>query len=258
MEKGVPRLLDIGKRTGARFTFFVNYGRSIDRWQTFFASVGRTAENACGARKKMPILAKLGMRDVLRTIFLNPKVGASQVDLLRRAGDEGHEIGLHGGVNHGTWQRAGALADRTQLTQWIEPMLALHRSLAGHGGGFASPGEVAQEMLYPLLADYGFHYVSDLMDSQAQQPFKEKAGLWHIPVAAQFETVPLIEHYRALGWNDDTIIAEVMKWSSQSPLRTYYAHPNWEGYRDLAIFERLVERWKEAGYTLRPYCEAIS
>lgn len=254
----MPRLLDIGKRTGARFTFFVNYGRSIDRWQTFFASTGRTAENASGVRKKMPVSAKLGKRDVLRTILLNPKVGASQVDLLRRARDEGHEIGLHGGTNHGTWQRAGAQADRAQLTRWIEPVLALHRSLAGPSGGFASPGAVAQEALYPLLADYGFKYVSDSMDSSAQQLFKEKVGLWHVPVAAHFETIPLIEHYRALGWNDDAIIAEVMRWSSQSPLRTYYAHPNWEGYRDIALFERLVERWKDAGYTLRPYCEAIS
>lgn len=257
LEKGVPRLLELARHNGARFTFFVNYGRSIDRYQTFFANAGRTIENASGIRKKMPVSAKLGARDVLRTVLLNPRVGASHVEILRRAQDEGHELGLHGGVNHGTWQRAGALAERDQLVAWIEPVLALHRSLAGNGGGFASPGAVAQEALYPLLADYGFEYVSDLMDADAHSPFKEPAGIWQIPVAAQFDSVPLIEHYRALGWDNDTIIAEIMKWTSNAQLCTYYGHPVWEGYRDFALFESLVERWKDCGHTVRPYCEAI-
>ncbi|MBV8632979.1 MAG: hypothetical protein JO002_00670, partial [Burkholderiaceae bacterium] len=98
----MPRLLELGRRTGARFTFFVNYGRSIDRWQTFVGSAGRTVENASGGHRKMPVAAKLGMRDVARTILFNPRVGARHADVLRRARDEGHEIGLHGGLNHGT------------------------------------------------------------------------------------------------------------------------------------------------------------
>lgn len=257
MEEGVPRLLDLAKRTGVKFTFFVNYGRSIDRWQTFFASTGRTIENASGIKKKMSISAKLGKRDVLRTVLLNPRVGASHVNILRRAHDEGHELGLHGGGNHGTWQRAGAHVGRPQLIEWIEPVLALHRSLVGTGGGFASPGAVAQEALYPLLVDLGFDYVSDLMDSNALHPFKESAGIWQIPVTAQFDSVPIIEHFRALHWDDNSLIEEILRWANNVQLRTLYGHPVWEGYRDLALFERVVERLKDAGHTFLPYREAI-
>lgn len=256
MEQGVPRLLELAERLGVGFTFFVNLGRSIDRNEVFYRSASRTVDNVRGGSKKISVLKKLGVMDTLRTLLFNPEVGSRRHDLLRQLVTSGHELGLHGGGNHGTWQRTGSDADSSKFEAWLMEKLSEYRSLIPQGGGFASPGAAANDQLYPVLQHEGFTYSSD--DFSVREIYQRHNGLWELPVTAHFDTVPCIEHYRAAGCGDGEIEERLMTWARETPLRTFYGHPVWEGYRDQRLFEHILRKWLDNGFHIRPYGEALA
>jgi peptidoglycan/xylan/chitin deacetylase (PgdA/CDA1 family) len=256
IEKGVPRLLDMAQRLGVRFTFFVNLGRSIDRREVFYGSPSKTVGNVLGEVQKIGALKKLGLIDILRTVIVNPEIGLGHRDILMRLVDEGHELGLHGGGNHGTWQRRGKNANSKMFSSWIDEVMSDYRAIVPAGGGFASPGAVANSDLPYVLQDKGFVYSSD--DFKSQQIYRHTCGLWEIPVTACYGTVPLIEHFKALGHDADFIVTQANKWAKNTPLKTFYGHPVWEGYRDADLFECILNSWLDDGYRICPYGEAIS
>lgn len=256
MDQGVPRLLDLAARLDVGFTFFVNLGRSIDRNEVLYRSASRTVDNVRGGTKKISVLKKLGVLDTLRTLVFNPEVGSRRHDLLRQLLESGHELGLHGGGNHGTWQRTGGGADGARFGCWVQEKLTEYRRHVPLGGGFASPGAAANDELYPVLQKQGFAYSSD--DFGSREIYQRSNGLWEVPVTAHFETVPFIEHFRAAGHDAGEVVAKMVKWASENHLRTFYGHPVWEGFRDQRLFERILKTWIDQGFQIRPYGEALA
>lgn len=252
IEQGVPRLIRLAADYDIHFTFFANMGRSISRVENFLRTPARTAHNLTGTAQKISVLKKLGVIDILRTVLFNPQVGFRHLDRLKSIADHGHELGLHGGDNHAVWQRNADQAGIEQIRDWL---LATHdrfSRLFGPPVGFASPGTTHSDRVYEVLRELGYAYVSDILPNAELAPYPEPCGLLQIPVNVHRESIPLIEHLRALQLDDDTIVNRVVERCDELSLCTMVAHPVWEGFRDEPLLRRVIEALLERGYQFRP------
>ncbi len=253
MIRGVPRLLALAEKYACRFTFFVNMGRSVDLKESLFGSPARTLQNVSGTAAKVSALRKLGGWDFTRTVLLNPRVGSRRLRTLHRLRGEGHELGLHGGSNHGTWQRLGHTATRATFEKWLMPTHERFVREFGQPAGFASPGANSNDALYPLLRELGYRYASDRM---ALDPISvDECGLTHIPVHGQVQEIPLIEHLCAKGLSRATVTEEAVRAIEKFELKTLVAHPVWEGYRAIDTLESIIAVLQDRGYEFGVYSE---
>lgn len=257
IEQGVPRLLDLAEKLGVRFTFFANFGRSIDRREMLFRDRRRVLLNTMGGSTKLSVIRKLGWLGLSRTLLLNPLICGSHLSLIRQAMEAGHEVGLHGGMNHGTWQRLGHDAPEAQFSTWLEEVMPLYTQVASTPGGFASPGGAGNRELYRVLRKRQFSYVSDVMNDKATGYWYEDSGLPHVPITGHVNLVPLIENARANGRSETDILQSLRSWPQRVTFCSYYAHPLWEGFRDIALQRRIFNAWLEDGHTIVPYREAL-
>lgn len=248
IEQGVPRLLELARRYQVKFTFFVNMGRAIDHKEIFINSPARTLGNITGQRRKISVMRKLGIRDALRTVVFNPNVGLAHLSVLEKIVENGHELGLHGGNNHSIWQRRVHNVNQTTIHAWLDEIYDSFVSNFGPPKGFASPGGNYSTSAYYVLKELGFQYVSDLMADEELSVSIDPSSLIQIPVNAQVHAVPLIEHYRAIGLGDSEVVDKVIDYVESLSVRTVVAHPVWEGFRDVILFERIVAELLNRGH----------
>jgi len=170
---GMPALSELGRRLDAPFTFFVNMGRavSIPTVVRGWGAANRAVANGAKPRTaaKLSAREKLGWPGYLKAAVVNPRVGATAIDVIRSAAADGHEIGLHGGTNHQVWQSEAIRWSPERLSEEIDAVLpALSESLGGTPPlGFASPGWSTSDSLPELLAARGFRYLADLHGPEA-------------------------------------------------------------------------------------------
>ena len=67
---GVPKLVSISKKHNVKFTFFMNFGKSVNRKIIF----QRKNNSYLISSTKLPTLIKLGVINYLLTILENPKL----------------------------------------------------------------------------------------------------------------------------------------------------------------------------------------
>ncbi|MCY4573186.1 MAG: polysaccharide deacetylase family protein [Gemmatimonadetes bacterium] len=272
LESGVPALLELGERRGVRFTFFVNMGRSFSWWHTVARTLRSrrrrvTREDASLSRaKKLSATAKLGRGGVLKTVLMNPRLGRRYRSTLDRLFDEGHELGLHGGSNHATWQYALDELGEEGLERHIRPSFAAFRDRYGQPIGFASPGFRYNEAVLDLMDSEGFEYASDMA---GEGPFRppRPGGRRHythfqVPVNVIGEdSVPVIEQGLALGRSSDRIVRDAVERIHERRFALMYGHPYVEGVQwglldailaelsgdyDVVTVADYLNRWKES------------
>ena len=240
LENGVPALLRLGERHGVRFTFFVNMGRSFS-WRhtvtrTLRSKRGRaTREEVAPPRaNKLSAAAKLGRGGVLKTVLMNPRLGWRYRPTLDRLFQEGHELGLHGGSNHATWQYALDELGEDGLKRHVRPSFAAFRDRYGQPSGFASPGFRYNEAVLDLMDNEGFEYASDMT---GERPFRppRPGGRGHyahfqVPVNVIGEdSVPVIEQGLALGRSSARIVRDAVERIRERRFALMYGHPYVEG-----------------------------
>jgi len=265
VREGMPALSALGARLGVPFTFFVNMGRSVSRRTVLARATSGNGHAAAGAAKLTP-REKLGWRGYLEAAVLNPLVGGGSQGVLRAAADAGHEIGLHGGRNHGVWQHGAHAWSRERLAQEIDAVLpALSRAIGGRRPrGFASPGWTTSPLLPEVLVERGFHYYADLhgpSPSVAPRPKRADGGadagaapgaeLPNVRTELTGEPggVAYLEHLRAIGLDDDAVLSRFEQDLERAgAVAVAYDHPYYAGVRDLTQVERCVRAAQAAGY----------
>ena len=205
---GVPNLLDLAREVGACFTFFVNMGRAVNHVATLRAILRRrrTIRSRGPTPPRLSARTKLGSWHYLVAALLNPRVGAGSPDVIRRAFREGHEIGLHGGRNHASWQAAARQWDARRIAREVAAGRRRLLRVAGHRGdeigGFASPGWQGPPRLWPVLASHGFRYVADTRGRHLEPCFAPSPDAWlRVPTHLVGEPggVAWLEHHDAIG-----------------------------------------------------------
>lgn len=258
VREGVPALVDLGDALDARFTFYVNMGQAVSRPDTLMGPI-RRSPGAPSVAAKLPVRRKLGTVGYLEAAVVNPKVGVGSPEVVRAAAAAGHEIGLHGGTNHATWQRGADGWSDARLAREIDVVLPALRVLLPSETvrGFASPGWTSSEMLPPLLKARGFTYMADLHGPAVDGVVEptSSACISNIRTALTGEPggVAYLEHLVASGLDEDAVRERFRADLTTAGDRVVaYDHPYFAGIEGLDLVRICVEVARDEGYTVVP------
>ena len=232
LAEGVPRLLDLFRRTGLRASFFVTLGpetagRAIRRlWRpTFLLKVLRTRA-----------LASYGIRTLLTGTLLPPReVGADTAGFLRAISEEGHEVGLHG-WDHFGWMDKIVGMEENAVAQTLERAIRAHRGSFGTDPlASAAPGWRVTERALLAQERFGFAYASD---TRGASPFFPLVGGAPLVTLQLPTTLPTVDELmgRVRGINDRLL-------NLLAPdLNVHTIHAEVEGRHACSLFEEFLHR----------------
>ncbi len=253
--RGMKNLIDAKRKYGSSFSFsvFVNMGRGINRrlvFRDFKTTRKRVDTRGLG---KISITKKLGPKDLLKTLLLNPFIGKSCKKYFLEAKDLGCEIGLHGGMDHTLWQRKGKYFSCEDTKELFIPAFREFKLNFGHPEGFAAPGFIQPEGLERILKEKGFLYHSDIADSNSVK-VDFSGFLPNIPVnIIGPNTIPIITHLYSRKYCEDEIVDYIEK-RVETVLKTFngtpviYGHPAEELLLLRPVFEAVVNNLLDKGY----------
>lgn len=258
VEKGMPRVLEMLDRVGARATFFVNVGRAISLIDNMM-DLKKTVTNLMGDKrssgpKKIGAFRKLGAGSFFETMILNPMVGRRGRDILSRCLKAGHELALHGGRNHAAWVRsAGGWTEEKIRADILWAREEFKRLFGFLPEGFSAPGFVMPSLAATVLPGIGFKYCSGI--SSDPSVHGAKCLLKEIPVnVCGPGGVPIVEHMAASGKDAGTIVNFVADRFEEihraGSLPVIYGHPVTEGVICGPIFEQVLKNLTVKGWLI--------
>lgn len=126
---GIPPIREVCRDLRVPNTFFVNMGRSTNL-ALWLSGLGKTRAKLQDA-DAVHLIQKLGWpRFLLDTIWSRP-VGLGFPRELKALQDEGHELGLHGGMDHVVWSRSFAAIPEDVLAADVTDSCERFTSLFG-------------------------------------------------------------------------------------------------------------------------------
>lgn len=245
--EGVPRLVELLSRfdIGATFLFSLgpdHTGRAIRRAfrPGFMKKVSRTS-----------VLSHYGLKTLMYgTLLPGPDIGRSCADILRSVRDAGHEIGIHC-WDHIKWQDGVAHASAAWTEDQMGRAVARFQEVFGaaaktHGAAGWQMNPHAQRLTQRL----GFDYASDCRGSH---PFVPVVNGEVILCPQLPTTLPTLDELIGQnGVDGDNVHRTLLKLTEALPRhdQVYTLHAELEGMKLLPVLERLLEGWREQGYTL--------
>ena len=248
LEEGVPRLLDLFRRTGTRASFFVTMGP--DRSGLAIRRVFRPGFLVKMWRTRA--LRLYGVRTLLSGTLLPPRlVGAGMPALLREIAAQGHEIALHG-WDHVRWQdrvhRLPAATIRAELTRAAQ---AFEAALGVRPGASAAPGWRTSPEALAIQEEFALRYASDVRGAGPFRPAVNGRALETIQVPT---TLPTLDEL--LGRVRD-LPATLLK-ALRPGLNVFTLHAEVEGGSLLGTFAEFLEGTRRAGAALITLEEAAA
>jgi hypothetical protein len=244
---GVPRIRAACRDFGVPNTFFVNMGRSTNLRE--WVGKGMVRSKAKLADKDaVHLIQKTGWpRFLLETALARP-VGLSFIPVLQELQHEGHELGLHGGMDHVVWSRRfGELPDDV-LEADVAASYAHFLRHFGRPEGFTSPGFYSDARVMRMVDRMGFAYDGDAIGGEPRRATADGEVLrhWTIPVTlCGPRTVPFLEYHGARRTPERQMLDELDRHLENRDLVVLYGHPCYEGVHDQVlrtVFARVLER----------------
>ena len=243
--EGVPRLVEILKRHGARATFLFSLGpdhtgraaRRVFR-KGFMHKVSRTS-----------VREHYGTKTLLYgTLLPGPDIGKRAAAAMRQARDAGFEAGIHA-WDHVDWQDKVVQAD----AKWTEREMrkSVERFQQVFGAAPTSHGAAGWQMnvhSLRLTQRLGFAYSSD---TRGTCPFVPVCRAEIILCPQIPTTLPTLDEMIGLdGATADNVHGKLLERTATPALHVYTLHAELEGGKLAPVFERLLEGWKAQGYEL--------
>ncbi len=259
---GMEKLLHVAEREDVHFTFFCNMGCSIS-WSSVLRARFGSRSGPKERKHKLPMHQKLGLSGLLRTIALNPEVGSANAEMLRRAKEHGHEIGLHGGRNHSAWHHGAASWDRARLRDEVEwGVNALGNAGVENVDSFASPGWTSPGSLPTVLGEFGFRFLCDEYHRGTRNPEKNalRNSLTNVPTN--------IVGTGGVGYLEESAVLDQRSGDSRERFRRdleeagdfamMYDHPCYAGGRGCGRLKEFISVAREMDFQILPVQEAMS
>lgn len=231
---GIPRIRDVCRDFGVPNTFFVNLGRSTNLREWLGKGITRSKAKLAD-REAVHLIQKTGWpRFLLETALARP-VGLSFITELQALQVEGHELGLHGGMDHVVWSRRFRELPDAVLEADVERSYGHFVRHFGKPAGWTSPGFYSDARVMALLDRLDFAYNGDAIGGE---PFRAEVGgrrvrHWTIPVTlAGPRTIPFLEYHGARGTPEADVFAELHRHLEERDQVILYGHPCYEGVRD--------------------------
>jgi peptidoglycan/xylan/chitin deacetylase (PgdA/CDA1 family) len=244
--EGVPRLVDLLQRVGARATFLFSVGpdhtgRAIRRVfrRGFFGKVRRTS-----------VMQHYGVKTLLYgTLLPGPHIGKRNAAIMRDVASRGFEVGVHT-YDHTRWQDNVAHADRDwtrrELTRAHTQFVDIFgfRPVVHGAAGWQMNAHVPS-----LEHELGFRYASDTRGTEPFLPVMDGA-VGHVPQLPT--TLPTLDEL--LGRADLShggAVEELLAITArQYRDHVFTLHAELEGGHYLPAFEHLLKSWRDYGYEL--------
>ena len=241
--EGVPRLLDILKRHGARATFLFSLGpdhtgRAAKRVfrKGFMHKVSRTS-----------VREHYGTRTLLYgTLLPGPDIGKRAAPAMHQARDAGFEVGIHC-WDHVRWQDhvVGADGDWTER----EMRRSVERFRQVFGTAPTAHGAAGWQMnvhALRLTQRLGFAYSSD---TRGTAPFIPVCRAEVVLCPQIPTTLPTLDEMIGLGGaTAENVHEKLLERTATRAQHVYTLHAELEGGKLAPAFERLLEGWKAQGY----------
>ena len=221
-------MLQLADKLDCRFSFYINMGKAI----SIPAAISRRLalsndfnKSISSPAKKLSIKQKLGIRGILKTVLLNNNLFPICKKELLIAKSYGHEIGLHGGMNHGIWQSYAKHMTDIEITSLLVPAIDEFTYHFGRSFGFTSPGFSINPHSYALLAKNGCRYVSDHVDITGKIKRTTIGELPDIPITlAAKGNIDFLESYIASN-TIESLESIAKKSIGHFGYGAFYSHP---------------------------------
>lgn len=250
ISEGVPNLLKLANHHKVKFTFFINFGKSVDRTQSLMDIFKKKKKSI----KSLPAVSKLGLTDYLYLLLFNPAIGEKYQKQIQTILANKHEVGIHGGKNHATWFNDANKWSKEKIEtelKWAIEMLKKNTNKPAIG--FASPGWNGSKKIYSVLREMGFTYVADDHSNKPKQIIKSENSLKRVPTNISGEPggVAYIEHCRASNMEDEELLNDFKeKLKKRKKLAVIYDHPYNAGVKELKVLEQMIILGKSLNYKI--------
>jgi undecaprenyl phosphate-alpha-L-ara4FN deformylase len=265
--EGVPPLVEVLKKHGARATFLFSLGpdhtgRAIKRVfrPGFMKKVSRTS-----------VVDHYGIKTLLYgTLLPGPDIGKRGGDIMRSVRDAGFECGIHT-FDHIKWQ--DYVAHQNEAWTEREMQKAFDRFAEIFGEPAKTHGAAGWQMnrhAYRMEQRLGFDYCSD---GRGAYPFIPVVNGEVIACPQLPTTLPTLDELIGVDGLTAQNVAEHMLSLTTSPANHVYTlHAELEGMKLLPVFDAMLTGWKAQGYELcttaevfhsldidtLPYCEVLT
>jgi peptidoglycan/xylan/chitin deacetylase (PgdA/CDA1 family) len=244
---GLPRIRAVCRDFGVPNTFFVNLGRSTNVREWLGKGVTRSKAKLAD-RDAVHLIKKTGWPRFLVESALARPVGLSFVPAIQELQAEGHELGLHGGMDHVIWSRRFHELPDEDLAADVEESYGHFVRHFGRPVGFSSPGFYSDERVMLLLDRLGFLYNGDAIGGEPHHATAAGRTLrhWTIPVTLSGpRTIPFLEYHGARETPQAEVMRQLDEHLDAHDEVILYGHPCYEGVREgvlRKVFARVVER----------------
>jgi len=258
---GLSRLLDIANSFDVRFSFYVNMGRSFNREVSFPGRDSGKTEQVNRVLKIKNLLRRHGFIGVFRTVIENPCIGIKYEDILSKAASFGHELGLHGGMDHVLWQCKLNSMSYAEIEELLAPAYKKFSEFFGKPYGFCSPGFNYNEHVLRLVDELGFLYVGDM---EGEVPFRpiidgKRYKHYQIPVNVIGENKSsLFSSLFFKGLSEEKMQERIVEEIMKRETAVIYGHPSVEGKKGIGVLENVIKIIINEGYKIIPLKELIS
>jgi len=249
MTDGMPRIRAVCRDFGVPNTFFVNLGRSTNLREWLGKGVTRSKAKLAD-REAVHLIQKTGWPRFLLETALSRPVGLSFIPELNALQAEGHELGLHGGMDHVIWSRRFHELPDATLEADVEESYGHFVRHFGKPAGFSSPGFYSDERVMRLLDRLGFLYNGDGIGGEPRPATAGGRELrhWTIPVTlAGPRTIPFLEYHGARGTPDAEVMRQLHEHLESRTHVILYGHPCYEGVRE-GVLRQVFAGVLEHGY----------
>ena len=254
IKKGVPNLISLSKKLDVPFTFFINMGRGTSRWSFIKKIIPFGSKSIPHTTFKLSNLKKLGLWDYFIMALFNPQVGNSHPHIIKSLKKAGHEVGLHGGSNHGEWQNESHSWGNQKFFKEIIPALnSLTKFLGERPLGFSSPGWCGSNDLNTILESLDFHYVADAHGENLKTITYAQNTLNLLQVPTNIlgnGGVAYLENLRARNMNDNEILKDFSSKLDERFFAVLYDHPYYAGIQELPMMEMMVDLVRSKGFQI--------
>jgi len=264
VEAGISPLLSLADCLGVKFSFYVNMGRSVN-FKFYFIDLlrkisGEDKNNKKGSgkttKKSTALLGKHGIMGVIKTLLYNPYIGVKYKRYLFEVQKKGHELGLHGGMDHALWLYNLEGLSAKELENLLVSAYKRFNQLYGKPYGFCSPGLKYNHEVLDLLNELNFLYVSE----KTSFKIDDKWDFYQIPVNIMGKDDRSFISYGLLqGWSGKDIEKEIIKMiEKEKEPAVYYGHPSIEGRKGIDILRNVIQYFQKKGYRIITLKELVS
>lgn len=242
--EGVPALMEVLRRHGARATFLFSLGpdhtgRALRRVfrRGFLRKVARTS-----------VGSNYGLRTLCYgTVLPGPDIGRKCADILRQVQTDGFEVGVHC-WDHVRWQDYVTRRDVDWTRRELERACGRFRTIFNHPPvTCGAPGWQVTANALRLQEELGFAYCSD---SRGTHPFLPVVDGERFSIPQLPTTLPTLDELLGVAGMDEEAVTERLLELSETPMphgHLFTLHAELEGGRFLDMFDRLLGRWRQRG-----------